>query len=179
MLRKMYFLVGAIAIMVAILAAVRHTLARAQNAPTNAVAISSIPTRMYIHGYTGYPDDWEHCFLRHSGRALDFDAYVDVRVKDEQIDLKLYTFEKGFPELVDMKRGTGKAGDGEWYVKYNRDKKFTVEIKPDARPHLGPGPYTALMPISSVGASGAGSKFIGFYPYGTWPATSSPLDCFH
>ena len=168
-------------VMVASLAATYHSIAQTKTLSPNVAGPASLPTRMFVRGYTGYPDDLEHCFVRdhvqgntNIRRPLYFDGYVDQRVNDAQIDLKLYTFENGSPTLVRMDR------DKDWYVDYNSGKKFTLRIKEDANtspPHLGPGPYMALIPISSMPGKAGASYFTGYYYYGTWPPSSSPLDC--
>lgn len=181
MSKKMYLLISAIVVLAAGLAATYHSIAQTKNPSSDAVGPASVPTRMFVHGYTGYPDDLEHCFVQdhvqgntNIRRPLYFDAYVDKPVNDAQIDLKLYTFANGSPTLVRMDKGS----DKDWYVYYNSGNKFTIKIKEDAKtspPHLGPGPYMALIPISSM-TKGA-SYFTGYYYYGTWLPSSSPLDC--
>ena len=143
-------------------------------------APSSIkPIKMSMHGYTGYPDDQEHCFVRDSGtskRPLFFDVYTDVAVQESQIGMELYTFEGGSPAPVGMVKGTKSTGD--WYVKSIAGNMFVIEVKKDARPHLGPGPYMTLISISSTAAApGSAGRFVGYYPYGTWE--QSPLDCWY
>lgn len=177
MSRKMYLLIGAIMALVAGLAAAYHSIAQTKTSSSDVTGPVSVPTRMFVHGYTGYPDDLEHCFVQdYNGkrRPLLFDAYVDQPVKDAQIDLKLYTFANGSPTLVVMTKGS------DWSVVYNSSNKFTLKIKEDAAtrpPHLGPGPYMALIPISSMPGKGGASYFTGYYYYGTWLPSSSPLDC--
>jgi hypothetical protein len=178
MSKKIYLLIGAIMVLVVGLAAACHSIAQTRTSSNDATKLASLPTRMFVRGYTGYPDDLEHCFVQdhvqgntNIRRPLYFDAYVDKPVKDAQIDLKLYTFANGTPALVIM-------DPGDWSVDYNSGNKFTIKIKEDAHtrpPHLGPGPYMALIPISSM-TKGA-SYFTGYYYYGTWLPSSSPLDC--
>lgn len=174
MSKKTYLLIGVIMVLVAGFAATCYSIAQTKTRSSDIMGPASVPTRMFVHGYTGYPDDLEHCFVQdYNGkrRPLFFDAYVDKPVKDAQIDLKLYTFANGSPTLVIM-------DPGDWSVDYNSGNKFTIKIKEDAHtrpPHLGPGPYMALIPISSM-TNGA-SHFMGYYYYGTWLPSSSPLDC--
>jgi len=181
MSKKMYLLIGAIVVLVAGVAATYHSIAQTKTPSNKGKELASAPTRMFVHGYTGYPDDLEHCFVQDHvqgntdvRRPLFFDAYVDQPVNDAQIDLKLYTFANGSPKPISMNPGS------DWYVKYNSGNKFTIEIKKDAAtspPHLGPGPYMALIPISSTLAGKGASYFTGYYYYGTWLPSSSPLDC--
>jgi hypothetical protein len=139
---------------------------------------------MKIHGYTGNKYDIEHCFVRDSAqrkRRLFFTGYTDVNFNSEsQVGFYLYTFKKGIPGVIEMMKGKNKDDKGkDFYVKVT-GKRFTITINKDKgtrAPHLGPGPYMAIISVSpaSAGADEAESKRYWYYPYATWENTRG--DC--
>jgi hypothetical protein len=131
---------------------------------------------MYVHAYTGYPDDIEPCFVQDNSRPLYFDGYTDVDINSNQISLTLYTFQNGTATTVTMKPGDVSITTS--------GKMLTIKIKADAGspPHLGPGPYMAVIGVSgdAVSRESSGSPPLTWgYAYRTWKKSSSPLDCWN
>lgn len=184
MSKRAYLYAGTIVASVAILAIVYSSSAQTKSSSPNRASPIPAPIKMSIHGYTGYPDDLEHCFVQDSGtskRPLYFDAYIDVAVQESQINLEVYTFKDGAPTPIRMIKDTP-TSPGDWYVKNISSNMFTIEIHKDDkdRQHLGPGPYMAAISISdSAALSNSVSKHRAYYPYGTWLQSSSPLDCWY
>lgn len=171
--RKMISLIGAIAVFIATCAIPYNSIAQAQSPSTTPITDSSLPTLMFIHGYTkDKPNyDLEHCFVQDESadekRPLYFNGYTDVMLDKSQIDFKLFNLTNGKWDPVAMPKK-------DWDVK-TYDYMFTITIKGTAAPHLGPGPYMATI---SVGGASAKTNPTWRYFYGTWKKSSStPLDC--
>lgn len=173
--RKIYFVVGTIAIVIVAFAAAHN--ARAQKSPAAVSPASpggSLPTLMFIHGHIDYKD-MEHCFVQDSAdkkRSLYFDAYTDVTgIDPNNVYLRLYNLKDG---EVKMTRGR------DWDATVN-GSTIKIEIKKDsAAPfHLGPGPYTATITVNMAARNGLSSRTWS-YPYGTWVDGTSPMpDCLY
>jgi hypothetical protein len=168
--KKVYFIVCPIVVAVA-LVAVHYAFAQKSPVPAQPASVESkLPTFMLIHGHIGYKD-MEHCFVQDSRdkkRALYLDAYTDVTgIDPKKVNLRLYNLKNG---EVAMTRGH------DWDVKVT-DYTINIEIKAEAPPHLGPGPYTAGITVDT-GARDASSSRTWSYPYGTWVDETSPIpDC--
>jgi hypothetical protein len=172
MLKKMCNSIGVVTTIIAIVAVAHHSVAQPTKSSTKAAAPSASPSSMTIHAYTKYADDLEHCFVQ-DNRSLYFDAYTDVAVLDPKtVDFYLYNLRDGvFTDRT--------PNDAEKVITVS-GKLITIQIKQDARPHLGPGPYMAMISIlPSSGAKRTASTPSWYYYYGTWNNSSSPLDCWH
>lgn len=171
--RKIYFVVGTIAIVVAVFASTRHVFAQKISAPASPGSVgSSLPTLMFIHGHIDYKD-MEHCFVQDSAdkkRSLYFDAYTDVMgIDPKNVYLRLYNLKDG---EVTMTRGHDWDASVSGYTIY-------IVIKADAPPHLGPGPYTAAITVNMAARNGFVS-WTWSYPYRTWVDGTRPVpDCLY
>jgi hypothetical protein len=170
---KLCFSVFAVMILSVSLPITLRSTAQTKPQSKNTTGDSSLPTLMFIHGYTmDNPNyDLEHCFVQgedDSGmrRPLFFDASTDFDVKKNQVYFKLFNRDGEVP----MAPGTGWSVVKEGYT-------FTIKITDRAAPHLGPGPYSAMI---TVGAQATSAKRTWGYWYGTWKkSSSSPLDCLY
>lgn len=136
----------------------------------------SIPKITMMHGYNGYASDSrEHCFYADNSRSLFFDAYTDSSANGTKVSFYLYSLENG------VYKDRSPAENQRTITVYNN--KIIIQILPDAPPHLGPGPYTAMITISSPNSGleqGAKSVTRGYYFYETWPQTDSgSSDCWY
>ena len=185
--KKMRFSIVAIAVLVAHFAITSHSIAQTRSQSTTPTADTSPLSVIFVHGYTENLDDLPYCFAQYNDRPLYFNVYSNIKIGNySQVDLKLYSYNKpDAPVEVNMKMGKD-AKDAKdvkgWYVKSFSGNMFTIEIVKEAKPpHLGPGPYMAVISVSPMVKDGVSPmvkgvvQVIGYYRYGTW--SKSPFEC--
>jgi hypothetical protein len=142
-----------------------------------------VPKVTALHAYTNKIDsDREHCFYSDPERPLYVDAYTDIPVDNQSFAFALYSMTEG--NYVPMTFNN----PGDLVIKPTGNV-IHIMVNNSSPPHLGPGPYMAMISAQSSLATSTGqggtanAKYsaIGYYFYETWPqpGTSYSSDCWY